>query len=747
MNICYKIDKKLAPDINRMENHPRFSKKNILTSSHLSNLLIQLEKIKDYWGSRPYELEGYLVQANFSTIISKSKRIQKLFNGDKKMRGAHFRYSDSGDRRVPKHSMVFLFNDEKDIEQVINKIKSVLLDVDNEFDGIIDNQNFNRIDKCMFGNSYTKEYNISLALELCRVESFSFPDNHDKVDVQSLVHFYVDPTKIFELLGIRTLKSSIFNNTVLLNKEDINRIIEEAPYFVASTYNEIISQPNTNSYITDKKFPELPEPTNEPTIGVFDTPFDINCCLNNSWVTTSDLRSIKNDDAMENSFHGTEVCSLLVCGNLLNEELGLDDNCGLFKVKHFAIANKDFTSTIEIMQNIKKVIEDKDNKDIKVWNISLGTISEVNKFFISPVAALLDQLQIEHPDIIFVVAATNNNDINNRAKTNYRIGSPADSINSLVVGSTRFGGEESTSYARKGGVLDFFIKPDVCYFGGDEGKEIFAFNGCNVVKVCGTSFATPLITRKLAYLMYNLDLPREIAKALIIDSATKWKQTYKEKDYLGRGVVPITIQDILLTEEDETRLIYSNEIVNYSSFDYSLPLPLNENNNINFRARVTMSYFTPCKVEFGVDYTNVEVDLKFGSIKDGKIKSLKPNKQYEDSLSPEEKEARDAFSKWDNIKIIKSKEQNKFGDSWSSKNNWGFDLHTIYRNENLNSSQKYNFKFGIVITLKSLDGKNHTTDIVKTIQDSEWKIKPIIIKNISEFTSRLRSTVEFDEED
>lgn len=42
--------------------------------------------------------------------------------------------------------------------------------------------------------------------------------------------------------------------------------------------------------------------------------------------------------------------------------------------------------------------------------------------------------------------------------------------------------------------------------------------------VTGTSFAAPWITRKMAYLIHVMGLSREVAKALIIDSAAGWNR-------------------------------------------------------------------------------------------------------------------------------------------------------------------------------------------------------------------------------
>lgn len=93
---------------------------------------------------------------------------------------------------------------------------------------------------------------------------------------------------------------------------------------------------------------------------------------------------------------------------------------------------------------------------------------EINSNFISPEAALLDQLQYEN-DIIFITADTNKLK-NSKIE---KIGSPADSINSLVVNSVDFN-NKLVDYSRKGLVLSFFLKPDVSYYGGDDSNKIRA---------------------------------------------------------------------------------------------------------------------------------------------------------------------------------------------------------------------------------------------------------------------------------
>ena len=104
-----------------------------------------------------------------------------------------------------------------------------------------------------------------------------------------------------------------------------------------------------------------------------------------------------------------------------------------------------------------------------------------------------------------------------------KIGAPADSLNSLVVNAVDYSGK-SASYTRSGPVLSFFNKPDLSYYGGTDEDRINVYAPYGKRGAYGTSFAAPWITRKMAFLIYKMGLTREVAKALLIDSAAGWKQ-------------------------------------------------------------------------------------------------------------------------------------------------------------------------------------------------------------------------------
>ena len=119
-------------------------------------------------------------------------------------------------------------------------------------------------------------------------------------------------------------------------------------------------------------------------------------------------------------------------------------------------------SSFTVLKMIRNIVAS--NRDIKVWNLSLGSKLEIKPNFISPEAAELDRIQSEY-DVIFVVAGTNIPA--GVTKKNMRIGSPADSLNSMVVIAVRrFTGGEIMLLISIDGACRRNGKPDCVSAGG-----------------------------------------------------------------------------------------------------------------------------------------------------------------------------------------------------------------------------------------------------------------------------------------
>ena len=382
--------------------------------------------------------------------------------------------------------------------------------------------------------------------------------------------------------------------------------------------------------------------------------------------------------------------------------------------------------------------------DIKVWNISLGSNQEINDNFISAEAAVLDQIQFQY-DVIFVIAGTNKTvpDIE-------KIGSPADSINGIIVNSVTKQGL-STNYSRRGIALSFFAKPDVSYYGGSEEQYITVCEPLGEAKVSGTSYAAPWIARKLSYLIDILGLNRELAKAMIIDSAKGWndKPTPEQISLYGHGTVPIRIEDIVQTADDEIKFLVTDVSEKWNSYNYSFPVPLIEN-KYPYVARATMCYFPTCNRAQGVDYTNTELNIHFGRIKDdGKIKDIKGDRQNEDEVSLEDRflllevDARSNFRKWDNVKYIAEvpKPNKQMKKSYQNNKNWGMEVKTTNR---LDPKDGEGLRFGVVVTLKEITGVNRIDEFIRNCNLNGWIVNQLDIQVKQDIFQTLNEEINFE---
>ena len=139
----------------------------------------------------------------------------------------------------------------------------------------------------------------------------------------------------------------------------------------------------------------MPKPGIEPTIGVIDTLFDKSVYFS-EWVEYHEMVDSSIPKQPKDYDHGTAVSSIIVDGPRLNP--WLDDGCGRFRVRHFGGACGAQFSSFTIIKQIKRIIAE--NKDIKVWNLSLGSDKEINDNFISAEAAILDKIQFDNDVIL-----------------------------------------------------------------------------------------------------------------------------------------------------------------------------------------------------------------------------------------------------------------------------------------------------------------------------------------------------------
>ena len=713
------------------------SKKEV-TAEHLMGLREQLIQIKAFWAKESRPFKGILVSVYYNKIVAKSNRIGGLFKGkesNEAIVGAKFNENKS------KHIIIYFLGLE-DLNMSIELLFNTVDVLSQKFSGKLNQKTME--DKKLINSMLFKNLPLSMSVFKQIIADASYIDSFG-VEVkttdfkQSIITLYdvkTDVKSLFEALGIDLLSTRILDNqTVYLDEKQSEVLFEKAPYLVSmATANLTKLSPDDFIDKYQNDMVTIPAPTIEPTIGVIDTLFDENVYFS-EWVEYHDMVSEYIPRNSNDYRHGTAVTSIIVDGERLNP--WLKDGCGRFRVRHFGVAVGAEFSSFSIIKQIKSIVLN--NLDIKVWNISLGSNQEINDNFISAEASMLDQIQFEN-NVIFVVAGTNkpNEDV-------VKIGSPADSINSMVVNAVTKSGL-STKYSRKGLVLSFFAKPDVSYYGGSEEQYIKVCEPLGAANVAGTSFAAPWIARKLSYLIDVLGINREVAKAMIIDAARNWneKPDPEEIALYGHGIVPIHINDIIQTKNDEIKFVVSDVSEKWNTYNYHFPVPLKDD-KYPYIARATMCYFPLCDRTQGVDYTNTELNLHFGRLgKDGKVVDIKGDKQNKDETLNYlfEVEARRQFRKWDNVKYIAESANKRMipKDSYKNKN-WGMEIKT---NNRLNPKDGEGVRFGVVVTLKEMNGINRINEFIRNCTLNGWLVNVVDVKNRIDIHQKVNEEIEFE---
>lgn len=708
--------------------------------SHLLTLKDELNRVYEEWQYQDF-IEGALVEIHYRQVIAKSNRVARLLKqigheASDSVVGARFDQQDNKPYHVVTHFVPLTA-----ISESVESITRVIEIIEYYFQDEVTHLHMKQIESYKipfekFGN-LSKSAFRQIIKDAYYVMQFDIPYS-ELAEVHQIVTLYDvadDMDSLLRRIGVNVLRYyKMDRNTYLLDNIQIQLLNQQAPYLISMATKDLSEldidfNGETENEVTGMV--TIPDPTNEPIIGVIDTLFDDSVYFSN-WVEYHDMVDEGIPKETRDYNHGTAVSSIIVDGPTINPEL--DDGCGRFKVRHFGIATQGQMSSFQLMQKTKRIVME--NPDIKVWNFSLGSTLEINWNSISPEAYVLDQLQKEH-EVIFVVSGTNDNEKTKRK----RIGAPADSLNSLVVNSVNQASQPA-SYSRTGPVLSFFNKPDVSYFGGDEDRLLRTCSPLGERMVTGTSYATPLVTRKLAYLIHKLGFSREVAKALIIDSSMDWEGGIGDISLKGYGVVPIRIEEVIQGQDDEIKFVINGISQKHKTYNYNIPIPSQDDKH-PYIARATMCYFPNCSRQQGVDYTDTELNLKFGRINDtNQMISVDNDNQLEIGHWIYEDEARSLYRKWDNVKHIREiyNERKRSKKKYSKNPNWGIE---VLRSSRLNNVDTH-IPFGMVVTLKEINGVNRMESFIQQCSLQGWLVQPINIEQQVDIYNMAQEELEFD---
>ena len=345
---------------------PILPKRTIVKLEKLEKLLNDVLNIESYWKDKPKYVEGIFFSAHYKDIVPKTRRIGAFFKCDstdmnKKIVGAKF----SSDK---KQHIITYYVEKEALEKTIEEIQIVKTILLNKFPNGISDTDFENIDSIIDFKKLeiSKTKFLQLIVDINNVEKFDVEENVKEMQDETIVSIYETEKNITDLmnaLGIKIDQRNILsNNTVLLDKESLEKINKDASYLIAMSVIDISKIP-----AEEKKVNEMPilnrlikKPSNEPVIGVIDKPFR-NGVYFSDWVESKNI-GIPEDLIQDEDYnHGTGVTSIIVDGQNLNPLH--DDGCGNFRVRHFGVAIGHKFSSFRIIQSIEKIIED--NRQIK----------------------------------------------------------------------------------------------------------------------------------------------------------------------------------------------------------------------------------------------------------------------------------------------------------------------------------------------------------------------------------------------
>ena len=397
---------------------------------------------------------------------------------------------------------------------------------------------------------------------------------------------------------------------------------------------------------------QIPRPSANatyPVVGVIDSGV---ATVLDAWIV--DRFDYLNDDEFD-AVHGTGVAGLIAVGQSANDHAVTPEptGCQIYDAAlfpkgafydHYPNGFTDFLEELE-----QAVSEARESHAIRIFNLSVNAVSEVEAHRYSIYAARLDRIADTY-DVIFV------NSVGNLAHGEVRapwpkrpaeavryfagrtqpdtIFKPSESVRGVSVGalnppSTSQVEGAPTTYTRRGPGLQVGVKPDVAAYGGagaikpGESTGLISINvEGKKTDVVGTSFAAPLVARSLAGLDVATQggLETEALKAMILHHTEMphplTRQGMKDlaRQFAGFGQ-PNSVADMLQTDDHQITLVFQSRLTVGERkpailfFPFEWPSSLVEPNGAcSGIARMTLVYSPPLDPAFGAEFVRVNLE-------------------------------------------------------------------------------------------------------------------------------------------
>ena len=306
------------------------------------------------------------------------------------------------------------------------------------------------------------------------------------------------------------------------------------------------------------------------SIGIFDGGVSETSELLGRYIRSYDLTKAEPHSAYVE--HGTRVCGAAVFGPLYDG----DEAVPAALVNSFRVLPAESSDPLFDLFDIVDSIEETVSKrpDIQVYSVSFGPRGAIIDDELSRFTYSLDKLSTLQYHPVFCVAVGNNGDLESPFD---RICAPSDMVNGIGVGSYSkgiFDKKIRAGYSCVGpGREGCKTKPDILEIGGDEKNPLLLISssGTDLVEGYGTSYAAPILARKLGQVIAGSpDISPQVARLLVIHTAERDKEDIRK---VGHGFCKERVEDILSSDIDETLTIYSGVITPSKSVKLQIPFP------------------------------------------------------------------------------------------------------------------------------------------------------------------------------
>ena len=321
MNSILQVKLLLADERNKQKPQSRNLRAHAETTTDKIDKLIEtLRAVLRYYRSVPKVLNNILVDINYNDIIAKSNRVQALLKPNSRKEpndivvGA--RFSDAPDGQ--ENHIITYYVDATTIQNTLHDLEEARRFLSERLGGKATAKNFKEpeCDIQYDGYSIKKDKIRNIIIDCSVVDSFSVP-HITEVPVQDsfLITFYkteLSTENLLEKLKIDDMKyrySFYGKDTISATKELYEFLNDKVPYLIS------MISPDLSKLVLDdikdtsvKEQIQIPDPVNEPVIGVIDTLFAEQVYFHN-WVENIDYLDEYENVAVsgDQRKHGTEV--------------------------------------------------------------------------------------------------------------------------------------------------------------------------------------------------------------------------------------------------------------------------------------------------------------------------------------------------------------------------------------------------------------------------------------------------------